>query len=243
MRILLFFGCVLFVSPALQLEAHDGDKAWPGTASGDDQRVAADHAEPKAAMPTFPAVEPLIQYWERSFRVTEDQKNALREIRNKAIKAEQDALQRTAEKRREAGDAMIAAQHAADQRAAAKASDAYAAACRPVFEIHERYYQQQQDVLTAEQKKQLEENLPALAIEDKTEPVKLSPQQIARVKARFSETEKAQGRDAAMMKLSDLVLPVLTRQQKTAILSGRAARVSKELLEPRGSDARAIRAR
>ncbi len=182
-----------------------------------------------------PVADPLIRYWERSVRLTDAQKNALHEISSKLRKEENDAMQQSAQKRRSAADALADAEKARDQRALAKAREALMAASKPALEIQARYHNKLQNVLTPEQKKEVEKNQVTLVIEDKTEPVKLSPQQISRVKARFSETEKAQGRDAAMMKLSDLVLPVLTRQQKTAIVSGRAARVSKELLERAGA--------
>ncbi len=188
------------------------------------------HGQNQSVSPSEEA-DDTIQFWERSFRVSDAQKKAYRTLVARHQKAYQDARSPIEPKGVELSQALYSANKVGDQVTFEKLKSELDALGKPLQKLAVQQAMEKSNFLTREQLERINENMPRIFVEDNTAPVKLSRENFARVMACYAETKKTKGSIVAFEKLPEATLSVLTASQKTEIVTAHANKYAGGLLE------------
>ncbi len=162
---------------------------------------------------------------EKTVKLTPEQKEAMTKIIETRDKASKELQERHGEKMKAAMQAMTDAYKAKDNEAIAKAQKDYQAASADTTKLFKQAQTDLDNVLTAEQKAQRQEQSFAQAIKWMTDPAKLSAEQTEKLKAILAKQGAVGGREGgerAEHGWNEAVQNVLTAEQKAIIAKHRA---------------------
>lgn len=160
-----------------------------------------------------------IESIDKIVKLTDAQKHRITEIIEARDKAMKDFQAQNAEKTQAAGKAFTEAYKSKNKEAIAKAQKDYQALYAPMHEIMKKSQADLAGVLTVQQQAALRESRLMTMIKYATDPVKLSPEQIKKIKAAMP---KAAGSESAERKSYEAIQQVLTPEQKATIVKHRA---------------------
>jgi len=177
-----------------------------------------------------PASAWYIEGIEKTVKLTPAQKEAMTKIIETRDKAAKELQEKNGEKMRAAMQAMADAYKSKDSEAIAKAQKNYAQASGDTTKLYKQAQTDLDNVLTAEQKAQRQEQSFAQAIKWMTEPAKLTAEQTEKIKAILAKQSGAGGREGGERterEGNEAVQNVLTADQKALIAKHRAVSYAK----------------
>ena len=160
-----------------------------------------------------------VTYLDDAIGLTEKQKETMRGIIRERNKSMWDFQVRNAQSLKAAGEAVVAAYRSMERDAIARAQKEYQELQAPLHQIMKRGHDKLMQVLTTDQKSRLADFQITKAIEAMATPVKLSNDQIKRVRTIWPKADDLEAGPAAC---DEAVQQVLTTEQKITIAKYRA---------------------
>lgn len=155
--------------------------------------------------------------------LSDEQKKAITEVIESRDKAMREFQSKQAEQLSAASKAISEAYQKNDKDAIAKATKAYQELYAPLYQVMKDSQKKLDDVLTPQQKEKQANHQVATWIKALTAPVELSDEQKQKAKAAYRELRKTAGHEPVEQKLPEVILKVLTPQQRVAINKQRLA--------------------
>ena len=153
-----------------------------------------------------------IENTDKVVNLTEDQKQAITKIFEAREQQTKDFQAKNAEKIKVALAALTEAYKSKDKEAIAKASKVYQELYTPMQETWKKSQADLMKVLTPEQRTKLSEFQLTTSVKAVTTPITLTEEQMGRIRAVWKEVQEGE-----LQKYSQVLMEVLTVEQKTAI--------------------------
>jgi Spy/CpxP family protein refolding chaperone len=202
------------VSLTVSLDVCGGE---PDTAKADTKRKAGEKP-PAGSARASSAKDWYVGYLDKAVRLTSEQKKSMNRIIQARNKSMWEYQVRHAQRLKAAGNALVVAYRSMDGDVVAKAQRDYQELHAPLHQLMRQSQHALMQILTVEQKARLREFEIMKAIESMTAPVKLSDDQIRKIKAAWP---KAGDYEAGVL-FQQAVQRALTLDQKIAIAKHRA---------------------